>query len=267
MTDQRSAADARLCDRAVDLVTAAGTRRTLILSTAAVTLVLIAASVAWACTTYQGVLTIENLDRGSEGELTVVANSEDAMDRCEGAGTYDGSSDNVTAHNGKGNNSSKGPDTIRVEINEYSNTDCDGPHSMADHGPVEINVLDGDAYHDDDGDGKWEDNDCGLLTCDTSGSDDGSHERIDDCMDGGASDTINKKSGIAVTSGGQFDTSDTDGDGVNDVDITIDTAQDNTIEDDDPSGGDGVNDYASAICVAEDGGIDYSAPQIPILIK
>lgn len=182
------------------------------------------------------------------------------MDRCEGA-SDEGP---IEAHNDSGSSASSGPDTVRVEISEYGGSDCNGPHSLADADgdPVYVTTwlgdgdgdgVDGDAYDDDagDGDGVYEDN-----------------ERVGDCMgDGDENDTgdVAYKAGpIGVTGTGQFDGSDSevtangsadeDGDGVNDVDITIDDAPDS------PSG------HAGAICVSQADESD-SAPQMPILIK
>lgn len=271
-----------------------GGRRILLIAAGAVGVVLLAASVAFACTTYWGQITIENLD-DSNGEFSVVADPTSGMDRCDGAmddGSGGTSGGTASAHNGKGSNSGSGPDTVRVEISKWepggedpsTEPDCevddDGDHKLPDGTdgaePVYVNTYDGDAYEDSDGDGVYEDNDDAQGPFDNAGNEthgEVSSERIGDCMgDGSASDVINHDpngdgtSAIGVTSDGQFDgtnkdvthngSADQDGDGVNDVDITIDQA---------PDTGGSSTDFAGAICVSEGDGED-SAPQIPIEI-
>lgn len=243
----------------------------------------IGAAIAAACTIYYGTNTIENISTGS-GEYTVVADNFDgqAMDRCDGAGSgshFSASNDNQ--------------DTVRVEIDGENNKDGCEVGSMAGKGDVYVNTYDGDAYHDDtsghslsvdgnhDGDGVYEDYDLGDSGNENNGE--ASHERHGDCMgDGDSGDldpypdedgaVISKYAGpdddgdghgdgIAVNSSGQFASGETnngsddaDGDGVNDVDITIDTASDSS------------TDHASGVCVSDANGGD-SAPQIPLVIS
>jgi hypothetical protein len=183
----------------------------------------------------------------------------------------------------------KGQDSGGKDCEASSGDDDDGngkEDSLADAGAEDVYIntytgdgdddgTKGDAYQDDDGDGVYEDNDsCGLLSCPYQNEDMGeaSSERVGDCMGDGSNDdsVTNKKGPIGVLAykndtdgdgkddGGEFDDShdlvgDIDGDGINDVDITIDTASSS------PSG------HAGAICVSEGDGED-SAPQVPILI-
>lgn len=262
-------------------------RRTVLVVTGAAGMLLLTAAVAFACTTYYGTVTIENVDRGSS-VLTLVGNPDNGMDRCEDGTSYS-SSDNVEAYNGTddGNgDGTKGPDTVRVEIDEYetSTDECglDGTqkwetdsdkdeiqdHSIADATSgtetVDVNVYDGDAYHDE----------C-LLQCQ---EDDvfQDFERFEDCMDDSNSDVVEKLDGIDVDQDGdgddgtdnrgEFDRSDSrvtndDGDDVAEVEIDIEESVNSQ------SGGSNDPDHAAAICVAEDDGIGYSAPQAPIIIK
>lgn len=254
----------------------AGMRRLLLLATATLAVLLVGAAVALACTTYKGVTIIENLDRGA-GELKVVANKDAGMDRCEDATNYDApdsdsddNDDNIIAYNDGGDNSDKGADTIRVEIDEYTGTDCSNS-SMAGHGKVNVNVFDGAAYDDTETgneDGRYEDYDCDLFSCDST-------ERVGDCMDSSNSDVIKKNdTAIGVNGSGQLKEShsevtnnDTDDD-IPEFDLTLDETGDSTNHDNDTDSNDsGVPDETEAICVAQDGSIDYSAPQIPIVIK
>lgn len=297
-----------------------GVRRMVLVAAGAVGVVLLAASVAFACTTYWGQITVENLDQGSY-EFSVVADPEDGMDRCDEAmadGDDDGDSTNNSSDTGDGVDEIDvaDGDTVRVEISKWEpngedagtnpdsgqderpcNTvgdrdgDGDDEHSLADStgdgDDVYINHWDGttDAYADDDNDGVYEDYD--HLNGARDGSSNETHgdettERKEDCMgNGDSNDDGNPDSGTPVVNhdpnndgtsaipiitgsgqdAGQFDgnnskdvtnngDADEDGDGVNDVDITINFQNMNP--------GD-----VSAICVSEEDGGD-SAPQVPI---
>jgi hypothetical protein len=257
--------------------------RWLLATTALLAFLLIGAGLAWACTVYYGSTTIQNISRDTDGdgdgksnEYTVYGDSRGGMDRCDG----ESSGSVFEAHNGQGNNSSKGPDTVRVEIDASPSSKCDGGSSMAGQDDVYVNTYDGSAYDDStalhtdgthDDDDVYEDkDDLGAYSDEPNGE--ASHERHGDCMgDGdGDSNVINKAGPISVQEStdsdpGQFDGSDSevtangsadeDSDGVNDVDITIDTASDNN-----------DSDHASAVCVSEASGND-SAPQIPLEIS
>lgn len=259
-----------------------GGRRMLLVAAGAVGVVLLAASVAFACTTYWGQITIENLD-DSNGEFSVVADPTSGMDRCDGA------MDDGSGGTSGGTASASGGDTVRVEIskwepagqdsNETDNPDCEASgfgdndrngadeHSLADAEDdsaaedVYINTYDGDAYEDKDGDGVYEDSDDAQGPFENASNEEYgevSSERIGDCMgDGSDSDVTNEAGPIGViddgtTESGEFDTSDEDDDGINDVDVTINP----------PSSSSG---HAGAICVSE-GDASDSAPQIPIEI-
>lgn len=274
-----------------------GMRRILVVATLAVGAVLLVASVAFACTTYWGQITIENISDGS-GEFSVVADPTSGMDRCDDA--MDGNSAPISADNGQGSRSSEGPDTVRVEISKWEPGDQDPTgrdcgledddfgndddaddhneekpeHSLADANvsQVDINTHQySDAYNDDDGDGVYEDTDCSLLSCyhgnETNGE--ASTEREYDCMSG--SEDIRKESDVPVLDygndpdndgeddGGEFDPSDAR---VNDDDG--DGVYD--VEIDIDTAPDSPSDRAGAICVSESDGSD-SAPQVPIVIQ
>lgn len=256
--------------------TASGLRRRLLLTAAtAIGILLLAASAVYACTTYWGQTTIENITTDS-GEFTVVADPRSGMDRCDDAdddGEQDGEYDSSKsgADEDEVIDFSNG-DTLRVEISKWepggedSGNDCGaedngGSHSLADNtgdgDDLWVNTYDGEAYDDTNGDddGAYEDSDDGPGKNHNAGDEtngDPSSERVGDCMGDGSGDNVeNHASGIAITSEGQFDTTDDDQDGVNDVDISPNF--------------DGTHNSgtAAAVCVSEQDEGD-SAPQIPL---
>lgn len=206
-------------------------------------LVLLAGTVA-ACTVFKGAATIT--DQGGSGDSYKVAGDpgvtySTVMDRCE-----EGSDQTAPPVA----NDDSDPEDIVVEVEPYGddgdedgcNTDL-GYHRLDDDTDYYVNVYKGDAYHDEDNDGVYEDE-----------YPDDNEERLEDCMgDGSKSDVLNKT--VETANGGTFDSgNDHDGNGVEDVKITIDSA---------PSSS---SDHASAICVSDkDGG--ESAPQIPLVVK
>lgn len=249
----------------------------------------IGAAIAAACTIYWGTNTIENISTGS-GEYTVVGDPTAGMDRCDGAG----SGSHFSASNDDQDTVRVEIDEYvgsHCEDSSYeTNSLADGDALDADGDgvpdePVYVNTYEDDAYENSSLLGVdpdvYEDND--LLSYDSQEPGGGeSDERVGDCMGDGDSDgdghpdsqgpVINKYAGpdddgdghgdgIAVNSSGQFASGETnngsddvDGDGVNDVDITIDTASDSS------------TDHASAVCVSDGDGGD-SAPQIPLVIS
>lgn len=200
-------------------------RRIQLVAFVSVSVFLLAASAAWACTTYWGQITIENITTDS-GEFTVVADPTSGMDRCDDAdndGDQDGEYGSSASDDDNVIDAADG-DVVRVEISMWepgSQDDAEDPdswndceaaddvdgdgvndHSLASPGatddtgvppgsdpqpePVYINSLDGTAYDDKDGDGSYEDYDDGAAGNETNG--DSTTERVADCM-GDGSDT------------------------------------------------------------------------------
>jgi hypothetical protein len=266
--------------------------RWLVATAALLGFLLFGAGLAAACTIYWGTTVIEGDTDGDgsadTGEYSVVGDpgpdGGNGMDRCDQAGSgsvFTVSNDDpdkvlveIDAYNG--------PDDCE---RDHGDTDGDGSddHSLADALSDEdddgvsdefvyVNTYDGDAYDDDpnselldddDGNGVYEDTDDGQHGGEEPGGE-SSTERDGDCMGDGQSITgddsavKNKAQANVIMTGsdaGQFhNTGDDDGDGVNDVWITIDEAQDSSSQ------------HASAVCVSDGSGGD-SAPQIPMEIS
>lgn len=272
-------------------------RRVLLVTFASASVFLLVTSVAWACTTYWGQTTIENITTDS-GEFTVVADPSSGMDRCDDAdndGDQDGEYDPNQSGADEDNVIDAGDgDTIRVEISKWepggqdSGNDCDasnhgGSHSLASDGatddsgtqpePVYINSLDGTAYDDKDGDGSYEDYDDSRGTLENASNEKNgqvSDERVADCMgDGSDSNETNYKGpdgthdAVAVNSDGEFDKNDDDvtnkddDNGDGNVNSSDIGEVDITFSTSETSG------TPQALCVSEGDGGD-SAPQIPI---
>lgn len=189
-------------------------RRVLLVAFASVATFLLAASVAWACTTYWGQTTIENLTTDS-GEFTVVADPTSGMDRCDeamdsgpdGANTIETNDDDtirveISMWEPNGQDVGTDPDGSEnpCNVSNYGDNDGDGheEHSLADDEDqndetvedVYINSYDGTAYTDEnDTDSAYDDTDDLNLALDGNEDEyDPSSERDGDCMGDGDSD-------------------------------------------------------------------------------
>lgn len=247
---------------------AAASRRLVILAGLGVGVVILTAGFAMACTVYQGVLTVEGAGGSSYSLVghTGDSSQSDFMNRCEAESDYAAGS-TPEAENGKESGSSTA-ESIIVEVAPYD-SDVDGDGSMSDCGnggsghqlpddsTYYINTWDNnqdsddDAYDDDDDNDVYEDHECGLLSC----WGDESTERQTDCMGDGNNDTIHNKAQESVTNGTFDSGNDANGNGVDDVTITIDEASDSNT-DTSPS-------HASAVCVSDSNEADgWMAPLI-----
>lgn len=98
------------------LIDGAIRRRMLLVGTIVLGMLMLAATAVYACTTYWGQITIENISDGS-GEFSVVADPTSGMDRCDDAVDGGDSGKTPTANNGK--DSGEDSDTVRVEISKW----------------------------------------------------------------------------------------------------------------------------------------------------
>jgi hypothetical protein len=273
-------------------------RRVLLVATLALGVLVLAAGAVYACTTYWGQTTIENIDNDHTGEFTVVADPTSAMDRCDDhtdngdsdqEGEYDHPTKNLSDDDEVPHFPLNSGDTIRVGISQwepngedsggnscglddgdFKDGDKDGEeeHSLAnstgdgDNDRVYVNTYDGDAYHDSDGggdsDGVYEDDDCGLLSCSASNETNG--DATNERTGDCMSDNENGPYPIDKSeSSTRGQFKDTDNNSVDDVD----NDDVNDVEINPSFGSANSTGHAAAVCVSESDAGD-SAPQIPL---